>query len=128
MEEGGRAMAAYLKPREEGRSDDQYAEVPDVVKTLGQVADFWLRDPQRALELQSSLGKAYLDLWANAVKRMAGEKVEPGAAPDPRDKRFADPEWSSNEFFDFLNRWTRPASSSTPARSLPALGRRPHPR
>jgi polyhydroxyalkanoate synthase len=102
MEEGGKALAAYLKPREEGRADDQYAEVTDVVKTLGQVADYWLRDPQRALELQSSLGKSYLDLWAHAVKRMAGETVEPVAAPDPRDKRFADPEWSSNQFFDFL--------------------------
>src|SRR6266436_797751 len=102
VEEGGKALAAYLKPREEGRRDDQYAEVTDVVKTIGQVADYWLRDPQRALELQSSLGKAYLDLWANAVKRMAGEQVQPVAEPDPRDKRFVDPEWSSNQFFDFL--------------------------
>jgi polyhydroxyalkanoate synthase subunit PhaC len=102
MEESGRALAAYLKPREEGRVDGQYAQVTDVVKTLGQVADYWLRDPQRALELQSSLGKAYLDLWGNAVKRMAGAPVEPVAAPDPTDKRFADPEWSSNQFFDFL--------------------------
>src|ERR1700730_10047534 len=102
VEEGGRAVAAYLKPREEGRADDQYAEITGVVKTLGQVADYWLRDPHRALELQSSLGKAYLDLWANAVKRMAGEPVQPVAAPDPRDKRFSDPEWSSNQFFDFL--------------------------
>src|SRR6185295_13724308 len=86
----------------EGLADDQYAEVTDVVKTLGQVADYWLRDPQRALELQSSLGKAYLDLWAHAVKRMAGEQVQPVAAPDPKDKRFADPEWSSNQFYDFL--------------------------
>jgi polyhydroxyalkanoate synthase len=102
MEEGGRAMAAYLKPREEGHVEDQYDEVNDVVKTLGQVAEYWLRDPQRALELQSSLGKAYLDLWANAVKRMAGEPAPPVAEPDPRDKRFADPEWSTNQFFDFL--------------------------
>src|SRR5215468_4623840 len=102
IEEGGKALAAYLKPREQGRHDDQYAEVTDVVKTIGQVADYWLRDPQRALELQSSLGKAYLDLWANTVKRMAGEQVEPVVQPDPRDKRFADPEWSSNQFFDFL--------------------------
>ena len=132
MEEGGKALAAYLKPREEGRADDQYAEVTDVVKTLGQVADYWLRDPQRALELQSSLGKAYLDLWANAVKRMAGETVEPVVAPDPRDKRFADPEWSSNQFFDFLkqaylltvqwaNRLVRDAEGLDPAR--PAEGR-----
>jgi polyhydroxyalkanoate synthase subunit PhaC len=102
MEESGRALAAYLKPREEGRVDDQFAEVTDVVKTLGQVADYWLRDPQRALQLQTSLGKAYLDLWGNAVKRMAGEAVEPVAAPGPRDKRFADAEWSSNQLFDFL--------------------------
>jgi poly[(R)-3-hydroxyalkanoate] polymerase subunit PhaC len=102
VEEGGKAMAAYLKPREEGQVDDQYSEVTDVVKTLGQVADYWLRDPQRAVELQSSLGKAYLDLWANTVKRMAGETVEPVVTADPRDKRFADPEWSSNQFFDFL--------------------------
>ena len=102
LEEGGRALAAYLKPREEGRVDYQYAEVTDVVKTLGQVADYWLRDPQRALELQTSLGKAYLDLWGNAVKRMAGEPVAPLATPDPRDKRFSDPEWSNNQFFDFL--------------------------
>ena len=33
---------------------------------------------------------------------MSGEKVEPVAAPDPRDKRFADPEWSTNAFYDFL--------------------------
>src|SRR3984893_16350788 len=102
MEEGGKAMAAYLKPREEGQVDDQYSEVTDVVKTLGQVADYWLRDPQRALEVQSSLGKAYLDLWANAVKRMAGEPVPPVAEPDPRDKRFADAESSTNQVFDFL--------------------------
>ena len=102
VEEGGKALAAYLKPREEGRVDDQNAEITDVVKTFGKVAEYWLADPQRTLELQSSLGKAYLDLWASAVKRMAGEEVPPVAKPDPRDKRFADPEWTSNQFYDFL--------------------------
>jgi polyhydroxyalkanoate synthase len=33
---------------------------------------------------------------------MAGEKTEPVAEPSPKDKRFDDPEWSSNQFFDFL--------------------------
>jgi polyhydroxyalkanoate synthase subunit PhaC len=102
VEEGGRALAAYLKPREQGRNADGTAadEVAEVVKTLGQVAEYWLADPQRSLELQTRLGKAYLDLWGAAVKRLAGEPAPPVAAPS--DKRFADPEWTSNQFFDFL--------------------------
>ena len=103
IEQGGRALAAYLKPREAGRDDGQLAEeVAEVVKTLGHVAEYWLADPQRTLELQTRLGKAYLDLWASAVKRLTGEESAPVASPAPSDKRFADPEWSSNQFYDFL--------------------------
>jgi polyhydroxyalkanoate synthase len=105
IEQGGRAFAAYLKPREEGRErdDSQLAEeVAEVVKTLSQVAEYWLTDPQRALELQTRLGTAYLELWASAAKRLTGEESEPVASPAPSDKRFADPEWSSNQFYDFL--------------------------
>ena len=72
------------------------------MKTLGQVAEYWLADPQRTLEMQTRLGKSWLDLWASAARRLAGEPTEPVAAPDPRDKRFSDPEWSSNQYFDFL--------------------------
>lgn len=103
IEEGGKALAAYMKPREEGKlKGDQAEAVTDVVKTVGHVAEYWLSDPQRAVALQASLGRAYLDLWAGAVKRMAGEAAPPSAAPDAKDKRFADPEWSQNQFFDFL--------------------------
>jgi polyhydroxyalkanoate synthase len=103
IEEGGKALAAYLKPREEGKVKGEISEdITDAVKSVGRVAEYWMSDPRRALELQTSLGRAYLDLWASAVKRMAGEKTEPAAAPDPKDKRFADPEWTQNQFFDFL--------------------------
>jgi polyhydroxyalkanoate synthase subunit PhaC len=103
VEEGGKALAAYLKPREEGAIKTDAAEdMGDAVKTLARVGEYWLGDPQRAVDVQTSLGRAYLDLWASAVKRMAGEPAEPAAKADPRDRRFADPEWSSNQFFDFL--------------------------
>ena len=103
IEEGGKALAAYLKPREEGKIKNELAQnLGEIVGTLGQVADYWLSDPQRALELQSGLGRAYLELWGNAVKRLAGEPVPSVAEPGQRDKRFADPEWTSNQFFDFL--------------------------
>src|ERR1044071_6452834 len=103
VEEGGKALAAYLKPREEGEVKIEPAdEIADVVKTLGQVAEYWLSDPQRAVEVQTGLGKAYLELWMAASKRLAGETIEPVAAPAPGDKRFNDPEWSSNQFYDFM--------------------------
>ncbi len=102
IEESGKAAAAYLKPREEGQVKGEGKQVVEVVKTLGQVAEYWLGDPQRALELQTGIGRTYLDLWASAMRRMAGEPAEPVAEADPKDRRFADPEWSSNQFFDFL--------------------------
>lgn len=103
VEEGGKALAAYIRPREEGKIKGGLADdITDAVKSVGRVAEYWMSDPRRALELQSSLGRAYLDLWATTVKRMAGEQAEPVVAADPKDKRFADPEWSQNQFFDFL--------------------------
>ena len=121
IEEGGKALAAYLKPREEGKIKNELAQnLAEIVGTLGQVADYWLSDPQRALELQSGLGRAYLELWGSAVKRLAGEPVPPVAEPGQRDKRFADPEWTSNQFFDFLKQayllttgWSRKPTIST---------------
>jgi polyhydroxyalkanoate synthase len=103
IEEGGKAFAAYLKPREEGKIKSELSDdITEVVRTIAQVLEYWLSDPKRALELQNALGRAYLDLWGGAVKRMAGEASEPAVLPDSKDKRFVDPEWSQNQFFDFL--------------------------
>ena len=103
VEESGRALSAYLKPREQGEVADQIAEqIADAVKTISQVAHYWLADPQRSLEAQSSLMKAYLDVWTSSVKRLAGEAAEPAAKPELKDARFADPDWTTNPFFDAL--------------------------
>jgi polyhydroxyalkanoate synthase len=103
MESGGRALAAYLKPRETGELKDKSTEdMTEVVKTLTTVAEYWLSDNERSSELQTRMAKAYLDLWGSAMRRMAGEEAPPAIAPSPRDKRFADPEWKSNQFFDFV--------------------------
>src|SRR5579864_7738288 len=83
IEEGGRALAAYLKPREQGRNSSEMAEeITEVAKTLGQVAEYWMEDPQRALEVQSRLGQAYLDLWASAARRLSGQDSTPLIAPE----------------------------------------------
>src|SRR3981081_1871753 len=103
MESSGQALAAYLKPRETGELKDKPPnELGEVVKTFSAVAEYWLSDQQRSAELQMKMGKAYLDLWGSAMRRLAGEQAEPAIEPAPRDKRFSDPEWKSNQFFDFV--------------------------
>jgi polyhydroxyalkanoate synthase subunit PhaC len=103
LETSGQALAAYLKPRESGEITDRPpSELAEVIKTFSVVAEYWLADKERSAELQMKIGKAYLDLWGSAVRRLAGELAEPAIAPSPRDKRFNDPEWRSNQFFDFV--------------------------
>lgn len=103
MENSGRALAAFLKPRQNIDPNDRPpSEIAEVIKTLGTVAEYWLADQTRSAELQMKLGKAYLELWGSAMRRMAGEEAPPTIAPAPRDKRFSDPEWKSNPFFDFV--------------------------
>jgi polyhydroxyalkanoate synthase subunit PhaC len=103
MESSGQALAAYLKPRENGEIRDKPpSELGEVVKTFSAVAEFWLSDETRSTQLQSKLAKAYIDLWGSATRRMAGEDAKPAISPSPRDRRFTDPEWKSNQFFDFV--------------------------
>jgi polyhydroxyalkanoate synthase len=103
LESSGQALAAYLKPRENAEPKDKPPnELGEVVKTFSAVAEYWLADKERSTELQMKMGKAYLDLWGASMRRLSGEAAEPAIAPSPRDKRFSDPEWKSNQFFDFV--------------------------
>jgi polyhydroxyalkanoate synthase len=103
MENSGRALAAYLKPRESGElKDNPPSEITEVIKTFTAVAEYWLTDNARSSDLQTRIAKDYLDLWGSSVRRLAGEEVRPAIEPSPRDKRFKDPEWKSNQFFDFV--------------------------
>jgi polyhydroxyalkanoate synthase len=106
VELGGKALAAYMKPRETGaHPSDSPDSVADVVKTLGQVAEYWLKDPGRTVAAQSQLTGRYMELWTQSLKSMAGEPAEPVVKPDPRDARFKDPQWEKNPFFDFLKQF-----------------------
>src|SRR5579871_4668410 len=103
MEEGRRAATAFLMPREGGDHRTAHTEdILDAVRTLGQIAEYWYADPQRIVEMQARLGKSFLDLFTSTSRRLAGDPAAPAASPDPRDKRFSDPEWSSNHYFDFI--------------------------
>ena len=103
VEEAGKAVAAYVRPLEAGKTNPDFGEhVEDAVKTFGHVAEYWLSDPGRSLEAQTALSSNFLSLWANTLRRLAGEATPPVAPPDLTDKRFADPEWRRNPMFDFI--------------------------
>ncbi|HXN67950.1 MAG TPA: class I poly(R)-hydroxyalkanoic acid synthase [Bradyrhizobium sp.] len=103
MENSGKALAAYLKPIESGEVKDKPpSELTEVIKTFTAVAEYWMSDQDRSTDLQAKIAKAYLDLWGSSVRRLAGEDAPPAITPSPRDKRFSDPEWNSNQFFDFV--------------------------
>lgn len=103
VEQSGRVWAAYLRPREEGEARAVQAdEMGEVVKTLSQVSEYWLSDPKRTLEAQTRLWSGFFNLWSSSLARVAGEEARPAIEPSPSDRRFNDPEWSRNQFFDTL--------------------------
>ena len=68
METSGQALAAYLKPRDNGELKDKPPnEISEVIKTFSTVAEYWLSDNDRAIDLQSKMAKAYLDLWGSVL-------------------------------------------------------------
>ncbi|HST94689.1 MAG TPA: class I poly(R)-hydroxyalkanoic acid synthase, partial [Microvirga sp.] len=80
VEEAGKATAAYLNPAEERRGNSGFAEeVGDIVKTLGQVAEEVMRDPQKAVEAQGRLATDFLSLWVGTLRRIQGEEAQPVA-------------------------------------------------
>jgi polyhydroxyalkanoate synthase len=104
IEEAGKAAAAWAAPREKGELRDSVAEpVADMVKTFSKLTEYWLSDPRRALEAQTRLFSGYMSVWANSIQRLSSSaEVEDAVKPDRDDKRFQDPEWGKNAFFDFL--------------------------
>jgi len=103
LQTGSSALSQFLKPRQEIASLDKLpVESNEIVNTLTKVAEYWLSDAQRSAELQMKFGQAYLDLLTNAARRLSGEAVNGASDAPVRDKRFQDPEWKTNQFFDFL--------------------------
>lgn len=105
IEQAGKAAAAWAGPRENGEIRDNVAEpAADLVRTFSRLSEYWLSDPERALEAQTRLFAGYMGIWANAIQRAGTGVEEPEGAvrPDRGDKRFQDPEWDKNAFFDFL--------------------------
>jgi polyhydroxyalkanoate synthase len=104
VEESGKALAAILKPVEKGEAApiEPKPELAEVFSTFGRVAEYYASDARRALEAQNALSSKFFELWGATLKKLSGEKAPDVAPPEPSDKRFSDPEWRDNPYFDFI--------------------------
>ena len=104
VEQAGKAASAWVTPREKGMAQDSINEpLADMVKTFSKLSQYWLGEPSRALEAQTRLFSGYMGVWLNAVRRLGeGEPAADPAETGPGDRRFQDPEWGRNAFFDFV--------------------------
>lgn len=57
--------------------------------------------PDKLFSAQADLFSRYMDLWASASRRAAGDPAAPSTDARP-DKRFKDPAWSENPMFDMM--------------------------
>jgi len=104
METSGQALAAYLKPRENGEAKDK---PPNEIGRSHQD----LQRGRRILAFRQGptsrpagqVGQNLSRSVGSTVRRMAGEDAPPrDRARRHADKRFKDPEWKTNKFFDFV--------------------------
>ena len=97
----GKAASAWLAPRERGEVVDELSPTAaDMVETFNRVALHWLSDPKLVLNAQTRLMTQGFRVWSESMNRVLAGASEEKAS----DRRFADEDWNSNPFFDFLRR------------------------
>ena len=104
IEQSGKALAAYLKPLENGqaRKDDASDMLAVALTSIGKVAEHWTSDPVRLAQAQGAIAVPFLQLWNQTYRRMLGETAEPLLPVAKGDKRYQAPEWTDLPLFDFL--------------------------
>ncbi|WP_284777465.1 class I poly(R)-hydroxyalkanoic acid synthase [Agrobacterium sp. lyk4-40-TYG-31] len=107
LENLGKAASEWLAPRERGDIPQSTASpTSDLFKTLSDVAEYWMAEPQRSVEAQTHLLSSYFDIWQKSMSELSGEPsaARENADTGRKDKRFADADWQENPFFDFLQK------------------------
>ncbi|WP_018687991.1 PHA/PHB synthase family protein [Ahrensia kielensis] len=101
IEAAGQAASEWLKPREEGSIEETSDSTSELTNTFSKLTEYWLSDPQRAIEAQTKLFSGFMGVWSNSIQRLNDSTV-PEAVDASHDKRFKDEDWSNQPFFSFL--------------------------
>lgn len=79
----------------------QASEMQEAMRSVGDMAGRLMQDPQKLSAAQQELAQQFNQLWTNIAQTMTGQTSEPLIEPEAGDKRFADPDYDSNAFFNF---------------------------
>ena len=99
MFEGSRAMSMLA---ERSASGSAYDDMAHAQSTFSEVYSYWLAHPDKLFEAQGALLNSYADAWSTVWTRLLGNDTKADGKASVTDKRFADPEWSNNPFFDLI--------------------------
>ena len=94
-------LAANAEDNRE-QAEAQMVPVEQVSRTLGDIVQAHLAQPEKLMQSQMRLWGRYSEVWNNAWARALGQQVDPVITPAGSDKRFKDKDWSDNSVFDFL--------------------------
>ncbi len=101
-----RSQKVWLDSLERGVSGQPVAQ-PDPFNTypaMARLAQQYLEHPEKLAEATLAYWTQQAELWTRAWKRSMGVQVdaEPLATPQKGDRRFKDPMWEENPFYDYL--------------------------
>src|SRR4051794_35102389 len=72
------------------------------MRAFGEFTGHLLSHPAELLRAQQKAAGDWMKLWGHAAARTMGMEPEPLAEPARGDRRFKDPAWSEEPFFDYL--------------------------
>lgn len=107
LENLGKAASEWLAPRERGEIPPTSASpMSDLVRTMSDVAEYWMAEPKRSIEAQTHLLSSYFDIWQQSLSQYSSGQDDTKAQERPQTthKRFADEAWQTNPFFDLLQK------------------------
>ncbi len=79
---------------------------PERMKVLAtQALDRMMSDPEKFINVNLEYAAKFTALLTNTVTRFAGEETVALYSSDKRDRRFKDPAWQENAYFDFIKQF-----------------------
>jgi polyhydroxyalkanoate synthase len=97
--QGAIAEAALRQAdRPSALTPDPFHVAPALTEVMARLA----AQPDRLMRAQADLFGRYLDLWKTAAQRAGGETTGDIVQPDKSDRRFTDPDWTTNPVFDVI--------------------------